>query len=157
MWIQFDAAFRRFDRGVGEIDGRRKIGGRKARPAAQRAEAEVIAKLRGFRNSQGEGAELRDVALDGAVDGPWLASSNEPWVIATSSAAEGTPTDLMFTPNWLDQKAGTATCGRREAAAQTILWAATVPHCPNVPTPESGSQRGDAGSAPRLRRQTHRR
>ena len=33
--------------------------------------------------------------------------------MTTSSPMDGTPTDLMLTPNWEDQKAGTSRCGRR--------------------------------------------
>ncbi len=64
-----DAAAGGLDGGVGEIDGRRKIGRRKARPAAERAEAEVIAELDSLRDARRQDAELRDVALDGAVGG----------------------------------------------------------------------------------------
>ena len=37
---------------------------------------------------------------------------------------DGTPTDLMLTPNWEDQKAGTHMCGRRSVLALIMLCAA---------------------------------
>ena len=43
----------------------------------------------------------------------------------TMKAADGTPTDLMLAPNWLDQNAGTARCARRSVGAQIMLCVGT--------------------------------
>src|ERR1700722_6656712 len=46
----------------------------------------------------------------------------------TISSANGpTPTPLMLTPNWPDQKAGSGRCGRRSGSRLTMLCAATLP------------------------------
>ena len=45
------------------------------------------------------------------VRGDELWSATEPWVNWISSAYGGTPTDLMLTPNWIDQNAGTEMWG----------------------------------------------
>lgn len=37
----------------------------------------------------------------------------------------GTPTDLMLTPNWADQKYGVHGCGRRRSPGLIMLWAPT--------------------------------
>lgn len=48
---------------------------------------------------------------------------------------DGTPTDLMFTPNWEDQKAGTQMWGRRSALSLSMLcaavsaWETALPQC----------------------------
>src|SRR6516164_27655 len=50
----------------------------------------------------------------------------EPCVKMISSPKEQTPTDLMLTPNWPDQNAGSGRCGQRSASRLTMLCAATA-------------------------------
>src|SRR5262245_57565943 len=50
----------------------------------------------------------------------------EPWVKTISLPNGQTPTDLMFTPNWPDQNAGSGRCGQRSASRLTMLCAATA-------------------------------
>src|SRR5262245_11384035 len=63
---QVDAPGRRRDQSIGEVDGLAKVGRRKAWPAAKRAGAEVITKLRGSRDFPRQPGELPNIALDRA-------------------------------------------------------------------------------------------
>ena len=62
-------------------------------------------------------------------------SATDPCAMTTWSANVGTPTDLMSTPNWLDQNTGSDRCGQRRACPVTMLcaaisaWATAFPQC----------------------------